>query len=215
MLKYPITIVDNFYEDPDQIRDFALGLKYHSPRNLDESEGIFPGKRTSELGPSHPGFFYYSVNKLLSVFHDYKTQQLSWNISNKFQLIDSSFKSDWIHSDVGCVFAAIVYLTPNAPLDAGTSIYKKNNNFRKDLYEKLNEEKFNFYRNNGEDKRDVINSMFTETVRVNNMYNRLLVYEAEQFHGGNNFFGSTDEDSRLTQIFFIKAIDTNSYPLQR
>ena len=57
--------------------------------------------------------------------------------------------------------------------------------------------------------------MFTETVRVNNVFNRLLVYEADQFHGGNNFFGTTDFDSRLTQVFFISNIESSSYPLQR
>jgi len=215
MNKYPITIVDNFYENPEEVREFALGLNYYSPREQDVSEGIFPGKRTKELGPEYPGFFYHSVNKLLSVFHDFRTQQISWNISNKFQLINSSYNSDWIHSDVGCEFAAIVYLTPDAPLDSGTSIYKKNKNFNKDLYEKINNEKFSFYRDQGEDKREIVNSMFTETVRVNNVFNRLLVYEADQFHGGNNFFGTTDDNCRLTQVFFIKSIDTSSYPLQR
>jgi hypothetical protein len=68
VIRYPITIVDNFYEDPDSVRDFALGLDYYSPKEQDNSEGIYPGKRTKELGPKYPGFFYYSVNKLLSYF---------------------------------------------------------------------------------------------------------------------------------------------------
>jgi hypothetical protein len=215
MHKYPITIVDDFYENPNEVRDFALGLKYYSPKELDVSEGIFPGKRTKELGTIDINFFQYSTNKLLNVFHDVRAQNISWKISNKFQIIDKSFQSDWIHSDVGCVFAAIVYLTPNAPLDAGTSIHKKNSNFNHELYEQLNNDKFNFYRGQEEDKREIINSMFTETVRVNNVFNRLLVYEADQFHGGNNFFGTTDFDSRLTQVFFISNIESSSYPLQR
>lgn len=216
MIRYPITIVDNFYEDPDSVRDFALGLDYYSPKEQDNSEGIYPGKRTKELGPKYPGFFYYSVNKLLSVFHDFKHQEISWDISNKFQLIDSTFNSDWIHSDDGCVFAAVVYLTPDAPLSAGTSIYRKNNKFDPVLYKKLNEQKFNFYKHDDvQDSRESVNSMFEETVSVSNVYNRLIVYEANQFHGGKDFFGSTPEDSRLTQVFFIKEIETGSYPLQR
>jgi hypothetical protein len=216
MKLYPITIVDDFYTNPEEVRKFALSRKYFPASELDNSEGIFPGKRTAELGTVDSDFFRYSVDKLLSIFHDYGSQQLRWNISNKFQLIDSSYDSDWIHSDVGCVFAAIVYLTPDAPLDAGTSIYKKNSRFDQKRYEQLNLEKFNFYKGTANSNaKEEVNSMFTETVKVNNVYNRLLVYEAEQFHGGKGFFGNSLEDSRLTQIFFIKTINTDSYPLNR
>ena len=213
---YPITIVDNFYKDPDEVRKLALAQTYYPASELDNSEGIFPGKRTHELGSIDSDFFRYSVDKLIGVFHDYSTQTVKWNISNKFQLIDASYDSDWIHSDVGCMFAAIIYLTPNAPLTAGTSIYQPNSNFDKRIYEQLNHEKFELYKaNKYTESKNTINNMFTETVRVNNVYNRLLVYEAEQFHGGHGFFGHNNIDSRLTQIFFIKTLDTDSYPLKR
>ena len=213
---YPITIVDNFYKDPDEVRRLALAQTYYPASELDDSEGIFPGKRTHELGSIDSDFFRYSVDTLISVFHDYSTQTVKWNISNKFQIIDASYDSDWIHSDVGCMFAAIVYLTPDAPLTAGTSIYQPNSNFDKRVYEQLNHEKFELYKSNKySESKDTINNMFTETVRVNNVYNRLLVYEAEQFHGGTGFFGHNDTDSRLTQVFFIKTLNTDSYPLKR
>jgi len=213
---YPITIVDNFYKDPDEVRKLALAQTYYPASELDNSEGIFPGKRTHELGSIDSDFFRYSVDKLIGVFHDYSTQTVKWNISNKFQLIDASYDSDWIHSDVGCMFAAIIYLTPNAPLTAGTSIYQPNSKFDKKIYEQLNHEKFELYKSNKyTESKNTINNMFTETVRVNNVYNRLLVYEAEQFHGGHGFFGHNNIDSRLTQIFFIKTLDTDSYPLKR
>ena len=213
---YPITIVDNFYEDPDEVRKLALAQTYYPASQLDNSEGIFPGKRTHELGSIDSDFFRYSVDKLISVFHDYASQTVKWNISNKFQLIDASYDSDWIHSDVGCMFAAIIYLTPDAPLTAGTSIYQPNSNFDNRVYEQLNHEKFELYKSNKyTESKNTINNMFTETVRVNNVYNRLLVYEAEQFHGGQGFFGYNNTDSRLTQVFFIKTLDTDSYPLKR
>ena len=39
-MKFPITCYDNFYENPDYIREFALSLDY-SPES-----GTFPGVRS-------------------------------------------------------------------------------------------------------------------------------------------------------------------------
>jgi len=61
-------------------------------------------------------------------------------------------------------------------------------------------------------------SMFDEVVRVNNVYNTLILFEGDIFHAANNFFGTTLEDSRLSQVFFINKIDANkanSFPLNR
>ena len=30
-MTYPITIVDNFFEDPDAIVEMAMGMKYYNP----------------------------------------------------------------------------------------------------------------------------------------------------------------------------------------
>jgi hypothetical protein len=54
---YPITIVDNFYENPDEVRQLALSQQYYPASELDNSEGIFPGKRTHELGSIDSDFF--------------------------------------------------------------------------------------------------------------------------------------------------------------
>ncbi len=61
-------------------------------------------------------------------------------------------------------------------------------------------------------------SMFDEVVRVNNVYNTLILYEGDNYHAANNFYGKTLKDSRLTQVFFINRIDANkanSFPLNR
>ena len=61
-------------------------------------------------------------------------------------------------------------------------------------------------------------SMFDEVVRVNNVYNTLIIYEGRHFHAANQFFGKTLENSRLAQVFFINKIDAqkhSSFPLNR
>ena len=41
----PTSCIDNFYDDPDSIRDFALSLDYHYPNE----EEFYPGMRTKCL----------------------------------------------------------------------------------------------------------------------------------------------------------------------
>ena len=52
MKQFPVTIIDNFYKNPDLVRDFALSLDYHSAFNRSEVTGrefIFPGTRSNFL----------------------------------------------------------------------------------------------------------------------------------------------------------------------
>ena len=61
-------------------------------------------------------------------------------------------------------------------------------------------------------------SMFDEIVRVNNVYNTIILYEGQHYHAANRFFGKTLVDSRLSQVFFINKIDAKKhsvFPLNR
>lgn len=60
--------------------------------------------------------------------------------------------------------------------------------------------------------------MFDEVVRINNVYNTLILYEGRHFHAANQFFGKTLKYSRLAQVFFVSKIDAqkhSSFPVWR
>ena len=60
--------------------------------------------------------------------------------------------------------------------------------------------------------------MFDEVVRVNNVYNTLIIYEGRHYHAANQFFGETLHNSRLAQVFFVSKIDAqnqNVFPISR
>ena len=112
----------------------------------------------------------------------------------------------------------MLYLSPNVPLNSGTSLYKKNKSFNEKIYKqalKHNDENFKV----GQKIMSTdYHSMFDEVVRVNNVYNTLIIYEGDTFHAANDFFGSILKDSRLAQVFFINRIDAqkeSSFPLNR
>ena len=57
----PASCIENFYDDPDSIRDFALSLDYYPP-NRDEN---FPGVRTNCLSSIDDNFFQFSTQIFL------------------------------------------------------------------------------------------------------------------------------------------------------
>ena len=123
-----------------------------------------------------------------------------------------------IHTGHNTIFAGVLYLSPDAPLNSGTSLFKPNLSFDEVKYQQtLNANDARFRA--GEIVMDSsYHSMFDEIVRVNNVYNTLIIYEGRHYHAANQFFGQTLEDSRLAQVFFINKIDARKqsvFPINR
>ena len=81
----------------------------------------------------------------------------------------------------------MLYLTPDAPLNSGTSLCKPNKNFVEKKYlQELDENSSKFRA--GEISMDTrYHSMFDEIVRVNNVYNTLILYEGQHYHAAKRF----------------------------
>jgi hypothetical protein len=193
----PTTIVDNFFETPTLIRDYALSLEYSEPPSN------YPGIRTKELRVINPKLDELLGRKLFSLFFNLKTEKVGWNIGAYFQLADRGFETGWSHIDGDvCQFAGVVYLNPDAPLNGGTSMCRLKNKFEEDLsirdeFYSGKEVDYNFYRS----KRDEHNSNFETTLEVSNIFNRLFLYDGNSYHKENMFFGE-GKDARLTLVFF-------------
>jgi hypothetical protein len=223
---FPVTCMDNFYQNPDDIREYALSLDYF--RNPGDR---YPGVRSNEIHTLNPDFFYFSCKKLFSIFFDLEVGDFNWEVSTCFQKIypyecsDSNkqdINSGWIHQDsFESILAAVVYLNPIPNLDSGTSIYE--------LKEKYNQKSSNFlqYYHSGIDFRNDFynhrsklsedeylkkklehNSRFEKTLDVKNVYNRIICYPADYFHTQSGFLIDT-EDFRLTQVFFVNSIKSS------
>ena len=215
---YPVTIIENFYENPDAIRKFALAQQYTYCKEVSKIEYVYPGCRTKDLSLLNKELFDKICTKLVSVFHNAENDQMRWLITTSFQSVSAEYNQGVIHTDSNTVFAGVLYLTPDAPLTGGTSLFKKNKTFDEAEYQQAlvqNDERFKA----GEIAMNTsYHSMFDEVVRVNNVYNTLIIYEGRHFHAANDFFGKTLEDSRLAQVFFINKIDAQKqsvFPISR
>ncbi|WP_047534909.1 DUF6445 family protein [Methylotenera sp. N17] len=215
---YPVTIVENFYNNPDSVRTFALNQKYQFRHQIKNANYVFPGCRTKDISLINKPLFESVSKKIISLFHNVEHDYMRWSITTSFQSVSEDYGRGVIHTDHNTVFAAVLYLAPNAPLQSGTSLFKPNANFDEEKYQwclKENDKRFD----EGKLVMDTsYHSMFDEIVRVNNVYNTLILYEGRHYHAANEFFGKTLKDSRLAQVFFVSKIDAqkySSFPLKR
>ena len=215
-MTYPITIVDDFFEDPDAIVKMANELKYYPP-----DTGNWPGMRTKQLHVVADRFFHYFGEKVHLLFHD--KSPTYWNMQTHFQKIKpfseeqyDPLNRGWVHQDIDTYFGGIVYLTKDPEPDTGTSIYKTNTGFAMQ-WEKEIKMKEAHYR--GEDiDLDEYNAawhnaheQYEETVRVSNVYNRFVMFNNKTHHGVQTF--GTKE--RLTLNFFGMEMTGKIPPLLR
>lgn len=113
----PTTIIDNFFDDPVWIRNFALEQEYF----VDDTHQ-WPGKRTRPLHELNPQLFNHIIERFVSVFYNLEHHRMGWNVQAYFQLVNDDFQEGWVHVDKDALISGVVYLNPNSPADAGTTI---------------------------------------------------------------------------------------------
>lgn len=132
---YPVTVVQDFYDNPDEIRKYALMQKYTYRHEMKaDIDYVFPGSRTKELRELSQSLYEKVCKKLISVFHIPEHDLMQWEIKTSFQIVEGEYGHGLIHQDQNTVFAGVLYLTPDAPLDGGTSLFRKNATYNDALY---------------------------------------------------------------------------------
>jgi len=215
---YPVAVIENFYEDPDAVRKTALAQQYTFCHEVENIDYVYPGSRTQDLSLIDKNLFDKICTKLVSTFHNAEHDVMRWQIISSFQSVDEQYGQGVIHQDDNTIFAGVLYLTPNAPLESGTSLFKPNSSFDEAQYKKVLEENDVRFKQGQIAMDTSYHSMFDEIVRVNNVYNTLIIYEGRHYHAANQFFGKKLKDSRLAQVFFVNKIDAKKhsvFPLKR
>jgi len=212
MNNFPTLCVDNFYNDPDKIREYALKQEYL------ESPGNYPGKRTKELHNLNPRLFNGFIEKLFSIY--YPISDLKWKVSTAFwkvSTLDFDPKSPknmgFIHEDK-CLMAGVIYLSPGFDVNLGTTIYRQKKNRPSIDYKVLH----SFY-SNGEDygfdeSIKSNNDCFDETIKIGYIYNRMISFDGNVAHSPSHFY--MGDEVRLTQVFFVHEVKSSlKFPNKR
>ena len=124
-LNFPIIIVDDFYENFNEIKVNMNKFNFYQKNNAS-----MPGLETKFLREIDSDFNDYSIKKLLSIIYDNNIlNNIKYECRSKFCKIvpyGEKYNNDgWIHFDDSNVLSALVYL--EGEYSEGTSFYKKKN----------------------------------------------------------------------------------------
>jgi Family of unknown function (DUF6445) len=187
-MKVNLIIADNFYDDPDAIRNFALSQDF-------AVRGNYPGLRTKPfLTDNHKAVINALVSHAAGGVTDWLLDANGDGYTGSFQICTSADRT-WIHSDYNNMWAGVCYLTPDAPLSSGTALYRH----------KESQERFSINNvDHGEHARDY--TKWEVVDRIGNIYNRLILYPGNLFHASLDYFGNDLYDGRLFQTFFFNTV---------
>jgi hypothetical protein len=187
-----LTVVENFYADPDAVRDFAINNLSFAPSGYHKGQRsarfILDGTKEkfekilgrSIINWTHPGYangaFQFCTPSDPIVYH-----------------VDSQ------------MFAGIVFLTPDAPLRSGTGTYKSRlTGATRFENEEMNSEKYaKTFKAEGTEFNFYDNSTLDFVDKIANVYNRLVIWDAKAIHAAESYFGDSIENSRFFHLFFF------------
>jgi len=207
--KTPSTVVvDHFFDDPDAVREYALKQTY--------------------AGPAEHGAVGYRCELGRKIFDG--TKEAIETIMGR-KVVEGNQEGGWGYSTNGCfqwcaadipkvyhcdsqMYAGAVYLTPDAPREAGTSFYRHRETgidwmpseedckkYFNDTWAGVHGAMFGKYDNLSANFLD--GTLYEKTDEVSNIYNRLVLWDARKIHAASAYFGDNIHNSRLFQVFFF------------
>jgi len=181
-----IMVYDNFFHNPDAVRAEAL------TRDFGHGGSNFPSQKSEPETLDYQKVIKKHIEeKILGrpITRWPGEYNCCWQYSVSGQLQP-------IHHDHG-LYSAVVYMTPNPELSAGTGLYRHKET-QIDTWDPENPATFPTALNTGPDK-----DTWEQVAFVGNVYNRLIVFNSQHYHKGTGTFGSSKENGRLYCTFFF------------
>jgi len=182
-------VVDNFYEDPLAVRNLALNQYYF------DDEGYL-GMRTRKQ------FFFDGVKERIEeIIGEKITDWDNQPMNGRFQTCKAGTPLVYHCDDQR--WAAMVYLTPNAPIECGTSF------FRHKETKIHHSSQINW--DQGECSKVFNQQTFVDKTpyemvdTVGNIFNRLVIFDGALIHAASEYFGWDIPSSRLFHMFFFNS----------
>ena len=194
-----LIVFDDFLQDPDGIREYALKQLYQRLGGTN-----WPGRDSHEC---------HGQKEMTEACSEVVGMKLAIKPENKcsyFRITnEGQYGNQHIHFDPnpGLVWAGVLYLTPTFHPTAGTKFWKH----RETGWEhapsmeegakyglKCHDDMLNFFNTEGKDE-----SKWIETDNVSFKYNRLVMFNPFVWHSNGDLFGTRYDDCRLVQLFFF------------
>ena len=177
-------IVDDFYQDPDSVREFAMAQEFQADIRW------YKGLRTRQQ--FRPWVLRQAFERIMGVSIS------NWDdhgYNGCFQITTAEDPQVYHHDTQR--WAAMIYLTPDAPITSGTRLHRS----------RINQAR---HWSQGQDVMDQAFSVgFYDSTKwdtidsAGNLYNRLVIMDAQHIHSAGDYFGTAPETGRLTHLFFF------------
>jgi hypothetical protein len=203
MFMHQAIVIDDFYPDPDAIYDLVYSLKTE-----DQSGGNYSGVMTEQsfFTPEHQNIFQHITGEKLVP---------STALSGKVRFsLESDKASQHIHFDPGInsLWAGVCYLQKpehySADNDYGTIMWRHKHTGLSSI--PMTQEGIESYGwKTVDDLKDFLEtdgmdeSLWDKTLEVPYRYNRLVLFRPWMFHSPGRNFGTTKENCRVLQTFFL------------
>lgn len=188
-----IIVVDDFYKDPDYIRQWVLNEIEFSPSDYHK------GERATER---------FSVQGTKERLEQIIGKEIfNWNFDLYANGIFQFCTADQpivYHIDTQ-VYAGMVFLTPDAPAGTGTSFYrsKETGDYKFDYQTRETDSYVRAFKGKSEEMNFYDGTNFEKIDEVGNKYNRLVLFDAHNIHAATQYFGDAKENGRLFHMFFF------------
>jgi len=186
-----VMVLDDFYENPMAVREWVLQQEF-------PIVGNYPGKRTHSCATEE-------IRQHLQKFIQPFTGDITlWSDKDNYVNANGCFQytleSDvsWMHTDADVTdWAGVLYLTPDAPLSSGTGLYEFKDDKSRFGLQNLDRTLLDAHAQNLE--------AWNEIDRIGNVFNRLILFNAQHWHRSLDYFGDSKENGRLFQLFFFST----------
>jgi hypothetical protein len=197
---------DDFYPDPRPVRAAALRASYFTPAGLygwRSTAPFFAARAVARTLRDRFGF-----ERVVLPREDQSTGRfyLALGTGRRREPFFAHYDAEWRGGLPG--FALVVYLTPDAPPDSGTGLFRHRDTglwkvptaaearrlgrTRKQLIDRLHAE--------GHDP-----ARWEQLDGCANVYNRAVLFPAHWYHSGLGYFGDRVANGRIYQAFFFRA----------
>jgi hypothetical protein len=204
-MKRRLIVVDNFYQEPKEIRVALLASKYQEPS----------GARGRRSPP------YIACGTRERIERAIRTKITKWSTKGSYYYTNGVFfislskgnqaEPVMVHFDEPATnLTGLVYLTPRAPSDSGTSFWRHRPT---GLEAKPNHEdarrlgvtcrKLEYRLDQDSDKSEC----WEEIDRVENVFNRAVFFSAGLLHSATRHFGGSLLNGRIYQSFHFEVQD--------
>lgn len=189
-----VIVVDNFYADPDLVREYAMSSLEFKPSDYHK------GQRSQSK---------YILDGTKEKLEEVIGRRITnWNHSAYANGVFQFCTADQpivYHVD-SQMYAAMVYLTPDAPPQTGTAMYRSKVTGISSFpgqESRMGDEYIDTFRGNNKEMNFYDGTQFEKIDDIGNVYNRLVIFNSSQLHAATEYFGDDISNARFFHMFFF------------